>query len=149
MIFGHFFDILGILSAGIFFNLRPYQGDIAMKMTHRVLIALGVLALDLVVFFLPLTALFLAYVFIYNPPWFRELINSLDGGQEVKPQGGDQGTKNVDQRGDQASGMQQREELDPVQLHLRSVLEKGDMLRVHLLSSQDEGVAGMRFFGKG
>ena len=105
MIFGHFFDILGILSAGIFFNLRPYQGDIAMKMTHRVLIALGVLALDLVVFFLPLTALFLAYVFIYNPPWFRDLINSLDGGQEGKPQGGDQGTKKYDQGGDEASGM--------------------------------------------
>ena len=58
-----------------------------MKMTHRVLLALGVLALDLVVFFLPLTALFLAYVFIYNPPWFRELINSLDAEQGEKPPG--------------------------------------------------------------
>ena len=58
-----------------------------MKMTHRVLLAVGVLALDLVVFFLPLSALFLAYVFIYNPPWFRELINSLDAGQEEKPPG--------------------------------------------------------------
>ena len=55
-----------------------------MKMTHRVLLALGVIAVDLVVFFLPLTALFLAYVFIYNPPWFRDLINSLDTGKEEK-----------------------------------------------------------------
>jgi hypothetical protein len=55
-----------------------------MKMTHRVLLALGVIAVDLVVFFLPLSALFLAYVFIYNPPWFRDLINSLDTGKEEK-----------------------------------------------------------------
>jgi len=56
-----------------------------MKMAHRVLLALGVVAVDLAVFFIPLTALFLAYVFIYNPPWFRELINSLDAGQKGKP----------------------------------------------------------------
>jgi hypothetical protein len=58
-----------------------------MKMTHRVLLALGVIAVDLVVFLLPLTALFLAYILVYNPPWFRELINSLDAGQEEKPLG--------------------------------------------------------------
>jgi hypothetical protein len=58
-----------------------------MKMTHRVLIALGVVALDFVVFFLPLSALFLAYVFISNPPWFRELINSLDADKEEEPMG--------------------------------------------------------------
>ena len=58
-----------------------------MKMTNRVLLALGVIAADLVVFFLPLSALFLAYVFIYNPPWFRELINSLDEEEGKKPPG--------------------------------------------------------------
>jgi hypothetical protein len=56
-------------------------------MSHRILLAVGVIALDFVVFFLPLTALFLAYIFVYNPPWFRELINSLDGGQDEKPLG--------------------------------------------------------------
>ena len=56
-----------------------------MKMTHRVLLALGVVTLDLVVFFLPLTALFLAYIFIYNPAWFRDFINSLNAAQEEKP----------------------------------------------------------------
>ena len=71
-----------------------------MKMTYRVLLALGVLTVDLVVFFLPLTALFLAYIFIYNPPWFRELINSLDARQETKLQGRDQGTKKYDHGGD-------------------------------------------------
>jgi len=47
-----------------------------------------------------------------------------------------------------ADGMQQREELDPLQLHLRSLLEKGSLLRVHLLPPQDEGTAGLRVFGK-
>jgi hypothetical protein len=47
-------------------------------MTARVLIALGVLLPDLAVFFLPLIALFLAYVLVYNPPWFREFLNNLD-----------------------------------------------------------------------
>jgi hypothetical protein len=49
-----------------------------MSMINRVLLALGVVALDLVVFFVPLTAVFMAYILIYNPPWFREFINSLD-----------------------------------------------------------------------
>ena len=51
-----------------------------MSMTNRVLLALGVVALDFAVFVVPLTALFMAYVLIYNPPWFREFINSLDAG---------------------------------------------------------------------
>jgi hypothetical protein len=52
-----------------------------MSMINRVLMALGVVALDLVVFVVPLTALFLAYILIYNPPWFREFLNNLDTGQ--------------------------------------------------------------------
>jgi len=52
-----------------------------MSMVNRVLLALGVIVLDLVVFFAPLTAFFLAYIFIYNPPWFREFLNALDAGQ--------------------------------------------------------------------
>jgi hypothetical protein len=56
-----------------------------MKMSYRVLLALGVIVLDLAVFFVPLTAFFLAYIFIYNPPWFREFINSLDGGRQENP----------------------------------------------------------------
>jgi len=50
-------------------------------MINRVLLALGVVALDLVVFVVPLTALFLAYILVYNPPWFREFLNNLDTGQ--------------------------------------------------------------------
>ena len=51
-----------------------------MSMVNRVLLALGVVAVDLVVFFVPLTAVFLAYILVYNPPWFREFLNTLDAG---------------------------------------------------------------------
>jgi hypothetical protein len=56
-----------------------------MSMINRVLLALGVVALDLVVFFVPLTAVFMAYILIYNPPWFREFLSTLDAGQGKNP----------------------------------------------------------------
>ena len=49
-----------------------------MTMTKRVLISLGILAVDFGIFFLPLTALFLVYIVLYNPPWFREFLAGLD-----------------------------------------------------------------------
>ncbi len=49
-----------------------------MSMTHRILLSLGILLVDLVVFFLPLTALFLIYILLYNPPWFRGFLDNLD-----------------------------------------------------------------------
>ena len=52
-----------------------------MSMINRVLLALGVVAVDLAVFFVPLTAVFMAYILVYNPPWFREFLTSLDAGQ--------------------------------------------------------------------
>jgi len=57
-----------------------------MSLFNRVLLALGVIILDLVVFFAPLTAFFLAYILIYNPPWFREFLNTLDAGKEIRNQ---------------------------------------------------------------
>jgi hypothetical protein len=56
-----------------------------MSMINRVLLALGVIALDLVVFFVPLTAVFTAYILIYNPPWFREFLSTLDSGRGKNP----------------------------------------------------------------
>jgi hypothetical protein len=52
-----------------------------MSMINRVLLALGVVVVDLAVFFVPLTAVFMAYILVYNPPWFREFLNTLDEGQ--------------------------------------------------------------------
>ncbi|MGD9369218.1 MAG: hypothetical protein PVH87_26155 [Desulfobacteraceae bacterium] len=49
-----------------------------MAMTPRVLLAVGIVAIDLVAFFLPLTAILLAYVIVFNPPWFRDFIVNLD-----------------------------------------------------------------------
>jgi hypothetical protein len=45
-----------------------------MSKQNRILLALGIILLDLVVFFFPLTAFFLAYVIIYNPPWVRDFL---------------------------------------------------------------------------
>lgn len=49
-----------------------------MTTTQRVLLACGILIVDLVAFFLPLTAVLLAYVIVFNPPWFRDFINNLE-----------------------------------------------------------------------
>ncbi len=49
-----------------------------MSMTRRVLLAAAILLLDLAVFFLPLSAIFLAYVVVANPAWFRDFLNHLD-----------------------------------------------------------------------
>jgi hypothetical protein len=49
-----------------------------MSKAYRILLCIGILAVDLVVFFLPLTALFLIYIIYLNPPWFREFLKSLD-----------------------------------------------------------------------
>ncbi|MFW6114856.1 MAG: hypothetical protein ACOC6E_01010 [Thermodesulfobacteriota bacterium] len=50
-----------------------------MSRTNRILISVGIILLDLVVFFLPLNALFLAYVVLYNPPWVKDFLERLDG----------------------------------------------------------------------
>jgi len=49
-----------------------------MKMTKRILLASGVLLIDLFMFYLPLTALFLGYILIFNPPWFRDFLNNIN-----------------------------------------------------------------------
>jgi hypothetical protein len=49
-----------------------------MNVTHRILICIGILLLDLVVFFLPLSAFFLVYILMVNPPWFRQYLQKLD-----------------------------------------------------------------------
>jgi hypothetical protein len=56
-----------------------------MDIKKRILLAIGILLVDLIVFFLPLTALFLIYILLFNPPWFRDFLNKLD----VTPKKGD------------------------------------------------------------
>ena len=50
-----------------------------MPLNQRIIIAVLVLLADLVIFFFPLTAIFLAYVLIFNPPWFRDFLNQSQG----------------------------------------------------------------------
>jgi len=53
-----------------------------MNMKRRILLSLGVLLVDLIIPFLPLTAIFLIYIFIYNPSWFRDFLDNMDGNAE-------------------------------------------------------------------
>jgi hypothetical protein len=45
-------------------------------MSERIIWAIAILAVDLLVFFFPLSALFLGYVLILNPAWFRDILNA-------------------------------------------------------------------------
>ena len=49
-----------------------------MNKKQRIMICVIILMLDLVVFFLPLSAIFLVYIILQNPPWFREFLQQLD-----------------------------------------------------------------------
>ena len=51
-----------------------------MSLTQRILLSVGIVLVDIIVFFLPLTALFLAYIILVNPPWFREFLQNLNHG---------------------------------------------------------------------
>ena len=48
-----------------------------MTDTERIAIAVGVVAVDLLLFALPLTGLFAAYVILARPQWFRDWVDRL------------------------------------------------------------------------
>ena len=54
-----------------------------MRFGYRVIIAALILLVDLLIFFFPMTAVFLVYIIIFNPPWFRQFLNDLDGPSSV------------------------------------------------------------------
>lgn len=68
----HFLDLTKPIKKPLFRRTSP------MTRTNRILISAAILAVDLAIFFLPLTALFLVYIVLCNPPWFREFLNGLD-----------------------------------------------------------------------
>jgi hypothetical protein len=49
-----------------------------MRKKQRILLCVIILLVDLAVFFLPLTAIFLVYIIMENPPWFREFLQQLE-----------------------------------------------------------------------
>lgn len=56
-----------------------------MTMSQRIFLSLGILIIDLAVFYLPLTAFFLIYILIVNPFWFRNFLNNLDSFDDGNP----------------------------------------------------------------
>lgn len=53
-----------------------------MSQTSRLLLALVIVVVDWAVFFVPLAALFIAYVITTNPPWVRDFLSRLDSGAD-------------------------------------------------------------------
>lgn len=49
-----------------------------MRIAYRIIVAILLIMLDAAVFYLPLTAMFLAYILIWNPFWFRDFLNNSD-----------------------------------------------------------------------
>ena len=49
-----------------------------MSFGQRIILSVGILLIDLIVFFLPLTARFLSYIILANPDWFREILQKLN-----------------------------------------------------------------------
>ena len=49
-----------------------------ISMVQRAVLAALVLLVDLVVVFFPLTAVFLAYIILFNPLWFRDFLDRIE-----------------------------------------------------------------------
>jgi len=52
-----------------------------MSPFSRLVLAVVIVIVDWAVFFLPLSALFIAYVITTNPPWVRDFLDRLDAGR--------------------------------------------------------------------
>jgi len=59
-----------------------HDKEISMSRQKRILLGLGIILIDVVIFFFPLSAFFLAYVIVYNPPWARDFLEGLDRGAD-------------------------------------------------------------------
>ncbi|MBT8369949.1 MAG: hypothetical protein KJO34_03235 [Deltaproteobacteria bacterium] len=49
-----------------------------MSYGQRILLSVGIILIDLIIFFLPLTALFLVYIILYNPQWFKDFLQKME-----------------------------------------------------------------------
>jgi len=48
-----------------------------MSQANRILLVVILLLVDLLIFMLPVSALFASYVILARPPWFRDWVNEL------------------------------------------------------------------------
>lgn len=56
-----------------------------MTLLQRLALCAVILAVDLIIFFFPLTAVFLVYVILVNPPWVRRFLDRLDESDPSNP----------------------------------------------------------------
>ena len=48
-----------------------------MNQTNRLILAFGIILVDAVVFVLPLASLFMAYILLSRPSWFKQWVNQI------------------------------------------------------------------------
>jgi hypothetical protein len=54
-----------------------------MNIYLRIIISVAILIIHFVGFFLPLTEVFVIYILLVNPAWFRNFLNNLDKPKEA------------------------------------------------------------------
>ncbi|MDH3638752.1 MAG: hypothetical protein OES09_09850 [Gammaproteobacteria bacterium] len=47
------------------------------SLSGRLILAIGIVLVDLLVFVIPITGLFVAYILLARPPWFRYWVDNL------------------------------------------------------------------------
>jgi hypothetical protein len=60
-------------------SMATREGRTTVSSFQRLLLALAIIAVDAALFVVPVAALFLAYVIVMNPKWFRDFLNRLNG----------------------------------------------------------------------
>ncbi len=70
-----------------------------MKIWKRVLLVVGLLVIHYLFFFLPLAELFIIYIILFNPRWFRKFLHNMS-----KTAGQDNGTVQGEQDSDTVQG---------------------------------------------
>lgn len=61
-----------------YINRETPEGGI-MSQANRILLIVIILTVDMLVFMLPVTAFFAAYIIWWRPDWFRDWVNELYG----------------------------------------------------------------------
>jgi len=86
-----------------------------MSYQHRWILVVLIVVVDLVVFFLPFSALFLAYVILVNPRWFRRFLDHLDGDPSASAEELDSSESRTRDRlgGESANSRVEPQPLDP------------------------------------
>jgi thiosulfate reductase cytochrome b subunit len=53
-----------------------------MKLWARILLIAGMVVMHYVFFFLPLAEMFIVYIILFNPRWFRRFLNNMSKAKE-------------------------------------------------------------------